>query len=186
MIIHLLMVNGEKNEFVVLSGKDEYLLGREEGDLILGDERASRRHAKLSLGSDGRVKLVDLKSTNGTILNKEKVSEAVLSPEDVFRIGRTIFIFFGAQAENAGEKVPAKVERNRIDVKNRPSHEKSQLSERGKLGSMLLTGWPNNFRALKVEALSNFVDHLDEDQKKSSKRLIAIAKNVEDREDDAA
>src|SRR5689334_11102744 len=42
-----------------------YVLGREEGDIVLGDPACSGRHAELSVGKDGVV-VTDLGSTNGT------------------------------------------------------------------------------------------------------------------------
>jgi hypothetical protein len=225
MIVQLLKTDGENNEFILLSGKDEYLLGREEGDLVLGDERTSRRHALLYRNSEDQLCIRDLKSTNGTIVNKQKVTETVLAPEDTFRLGRTIFIFFSMQIEAEGASIPAGVTRKPINVDaptqgsskkaplkavpSAPSASKStrntgtgtkiplvidprgdgydgpDLVAPGKLGSVLLTTWPDNFRSLKDGALLNFIDHMDEDQKQKSRRLLALAKD-EDSSEDAA
>lgn len=239
MILHLLKTDGETNEFLKLGGKNQYVLGRDQGDLVLGDERCSRKHAMLFLDDRNRVCIRDLKSTNGTIVNKQRVPEAVLSPEDTFRVGRTIFIFFGHELEE-GEADDANVARNTVDwnqageghpapvtkltaarkpaavakpvAKPKPIETNNSgvytpktksetkipimvdpfgddsapnLVDAGAVGSILLSTWPDNFRALNQEKLVNFIEHMDPDQKRKSRRLLELAK-VDEKIDDAA
>lgn len=236
MIVHLLRTDGDTNEFISLSGKDEYVIGREEGDLVLGDERCSRRHAVLCLNENNELVVRDLKSTNGVIVNKKRVPEAVLKPEDTFRLGRTLFLFFGYQLQQGADANGVQISRNPINIGQNPAETKTAvkavpnptpapsqntraggqtqtkakpkggsivtqvpicIDPRGdgseaenqvaptNLGSMLLTTWPDNFRSLQNEAVVNFIDHMDEDQKRKSRRLIAYAK-PDERKDDAA
>lgn len=57
-------------------------------ELVLADPLASRRHARLSARGD-RLVLADLGSTNGTRVNGELASEAVVGPGDRIEIGAT-------------------------------------------------------------------------------------------------
>ena len=56
-------------------------------DLNLDDATVSRRHA-LVLLQDGVAKVVDDRSLNGVEVNGERVREAVLSHNDVIKLGR--------------------------------------------------------------------------------------------------
>jgi anti-anti-sigma factor len=66
---------------------------RSPADVALNDPQVSRRHAQV-LSRGGLFIVVDLGSTNGTILNEQRVSqEEVLSDGDVLRIGDTRLTF---------------------------------------------------------------------------------------------
>jgi pilus assembly protein CpaF len=55
--------------------KDEITIGRVSGnDIVLPKGNVSKRHSKLSL-REGRVEIIDLKSTNGTYVNGKKITE---------------------------------------------------------------------------------------------------------------
>ncbi|RKH27619.1 FHA domain-containing protein [Corallococcus praedator] len=66
-------------------------------DIPLDDDQVSRRHAQLFLDTvAGQVRLRDLGSTNGTLLNGQRLAlqeEAVLRPGDRMRVGATIAVF---------------------------------------------------------------------------------------------
>jgi hypothetical protein len=69
-------------------------LGRgRENDITIADANASRIHLRLSQDATGRWKLVDLDSTNGTILNGRPVSSAILRSGDEITIGTTVLQF---------------------------------------------------------------------------------------------
>jgi len=66
-------------------------------EVVVDDVAASRRHAEIALSPQAdSVKLVDLGSTNGTYLNRQRVGDPVnLQSGDVIRIGQvTIYISF--------------------------------------------------------------------------------------------
>src|SRR5436190_15819562 len=56
--------------------------------LVVNDERASRAHCVIEQVDDG-WQLRDLKSSNGTRLNGDKVDSAKLKPGDIIAIGAT-------------------------------------------------------------------------------------------------
>jgi pSer/pThr/pTyr-binding forkhead associated (FHA) protein len=70
-------------------GADGLVVGRgAEADLRINDPGISRRHAEFRL--DGRqVKVADLGSTNGTLVDGRRVSEAPLRDGSVVRVGST-------------------------------------------------------------------------------------------------
>jgi hypothetical protein len=72
---------------------DRMVIGRLEGSEIqITDPGASRRHAEVRRDGDKYV-LVDLGSTNGTLVNEAPVSEHILEEGDRITIGRTVLEF---------------------------------------------------------------------------------------------
>jgi DNA-binding NtrC family response regulator len=68
--------------------KDEITLGAmEENDVVLRDDTVSRYHCKIIQEDSGYV-LVDLRSTNGTFINKVRIREAYLKPGCTVSVGQ--------------------------------------------------------------------------------------------------
>jgi MoxR-like ATPase len=81
----------------------KYTIGRRpDMDLILEDVRASSAHAELR-PENGAWKIVDLGSSNGTLLNHADVKSATLASGDLIQIGDSVFVFHanGAPAAEA-------------------------------------------------------------------------------------
>jgi S1-C subfamily serine protease len=78
----------EPHEFA----KERVVVGREEGcDILLDDDKVSREHASFSLNPSGRLLVEDLRSTNGTHVNGQRISEPTLiEPQDEVRCGETV------------------------------------------------------------------------------------------------
>jgi diguanylate cyclase (GGDEF)-like protein len=73
--------------------KEEQTIGRsDDSEIRIEDDAASRSHARL-LVKDRRVTLIDLDSTNGTLVNEKAVRELELRDGDLVQIGETIFKF---------------------------------------------------------------------------------------------
>jgi hypothetical protein len=73
--------------------KDRVSIGRlDESDIPLSDPGVSRRHAEVHR-RNGEYVVVDLGSTNGTMVNESAVSEHTLSPGDRITIGRSVLEF---------------------------------------------------------------------------------------------
>jgi hypothetical protein len=69
------------------------MLGRSSAcDVPLDDASASRRHAEIRRRA-GKTVLVDLDSTNGTLVNGRRVREAPLRAGDRITIGTTTIVF---------------------------------------------------------------------------------------------
>src|SRR4051794_19558544 len=68
-----------------------FVLGRQQGsDLVVRDARASRRHLELTPEGEGRVRLRDLVSANGTVVDGRRVEEALLEGGEELRIGDVV------------------------------------------------------------------------------------------------
>jgi pSer/pThr/pTyr-binding forkhead associated (FHA) protein len=61
-------------------------------DFILEAALVSRLHCRLSADPSQQLVVEDLKSTNGTFVNGEKVDRAILKPGDRLAIGRVEFV----------------------------------------------------------------------------------------------
>lgn len=71
-------------------------LGREaSSEIQLFDSEASRSHAEIRVHSDGKCELIDLRSSNGTKVNGNRVARQQLSSGDRIEIGTTLLIFTG-------------------------------------------------------------------------------------------
>jgi hypothetical protein len=57
-----------------------------DNDVVLRDERVSRHHGRIA-GRRGTLLYTDLGSTNGSEVNGERVTEVVLGPGDLIRVG---------------------------------------------------------------------------------------------------
>ena len=77
-----------------LSPGGVYLVGREGADIVLDDEKVSRKHAEIGLYGPGAYMLRDLASTNGTKLNGRRIShKAKLKHTDVISVGDHVLSF---------------------------------------------------------------------------------------------
>lgn len=90
----------------------EAVIGRtEDNDITIEHKSVSRNHAKIVREGD-RVRILDLKSANGVLVNNEEVEQAVLRSGDVVELGRVRMRFVPI-----GEKFvvpPDEIERARI------------------------------------------------------------------------
>ena len=83
--------------------KDRMTIGRNPiNDVVLTDEAVSSQHCYVARRGD-RYILHDLNSTNGTLLNFERITdEAELKSKHVIQIGSCEFMFNGDSEEGAG------------------------------------------------------------------------------------
>jgi FHA domain-containing protein len=90
---------GERGTLVLADGRSvpltqpEVTIGRlAECDVVVDDPGASRQHARIRR-TDGGFELVDLGSTNGTLVNDGPIQEHVLENGDRITIGQTVLEF---------------------------------------------------------------------------------------------
>ncbi|WP_243075964.1 DUF3662 and FHA domain-containing protein [Microbacterium sp. SS28] len=73
--------------------KARTVIGRgSDADITIADAGTSRRHVEI-LWDGSRAMVRDMNSTNGTLLDGRKVSEAALAPDSTVTIGRTDIVF---------------------------------------------------------------------------------------------
>ncbi|MEI6072310.1 MAG: AAA family ATPase [Verrucomicrobiae bacterium] len=80
---------------------------RSDMDVLLEDSLVSGAHAELRCTDEGVWKIVDLGSSNGTLLNGTRVTSASLSPGDIVQIGGTSFLFDGDSASETAKSAAA-------------------------------------------------------------------------------
>jgi len=93
----LLIINGtlQGEEFMI--DKDIFTIGSgPHNDLVLQDSTVSRRHCELQLMSDG-YSIRDFGSTNGTLINGVRVTEAFLNQGTQVQLGNTKVVFCPVQ-----------------------------------------------------------------------------------------
>jgi predicted component of type VI protein secretion system len=90
----LTMMQGPRpNEVQLIEDGLAPILGRStKSDIFVPDARSSRNHCRIEQ-VDGRWKLTDLGSLNGTRVNDEQVTETNLADGDVIRIGSVTYRF---------------------------------------------------------------------------------------------
>jgi predicted Zn finger-like uncharacterized protein len=86
--ISLAIIKGARAGYIYHLEKPYVLIGRGKVDLIIPDKEISRKHVAVEVRND-KIFLRDLGSTNGTIINNEKVSITEISDQVEFRIGQT-------------------------------------------------------------------------------------------------
>lgn len=106
---------GDKQPYlVVLTGKSTGRSWRLEGgsctlgrgsnaDFLLDDDGISRLHARVFIGADGRMRVKDLTSTNGTFVNNERVDVHELKDGDDIRLGSETTIRYALEDETAAK-----------------------------------------------------------------------------------
>ncbi|MEV5832471.1 FHA domain-containing protein [Nocardia sp. NPDC052112] len=66
-----------------------------DNDIVANDLMLSRHHAELRMIGDGRYRIVDLDSHNGTYVNGHRIDSADLSESDLIGMGHTTFRLVG-------------------------------------------------------------------------------------------
>jgi S1-C subfamily serine protease len=102
--------SGEDAGTTVEATGEEFVVGREDGcDLVVRDEKASRRHCALEALPDGRAILTDLGSSNGTFVDGQQIAQpTLLNGGEEIRVGATLITV--STAPGAAPGTPTTVE----------------------------------------------------------------------------
>lgn len=72
--------------------RSETVIGRDPGcDIVLSEKSASARHVRIVRAAGGYFEVEDLDSTNGLIVDGERVRRMTLQDGDIFTVGDTRF-----------------------------------------------------------------------------------------------
>jgi pSer/pThr/pTyr-binding forkhead associated (FHA) protein len=162
MKLKLLIKSKTGTQTVTLADAFSYTLGRKDAEVLIDDPRCSKAHALIYEGPDGSPRLKDLNSSNGTFLNGTKVAESPLNVGDEIRIGGTLVIALECP------QLSTTTETGTGNRRPEPSHKPPSPE--------ILNQWPDNLRSLPKKDLGDFLDFMDEDQKKQSVRLADLMK----------
>jgi len=92
--IHLTVVEGEdKGKTFDITGLGTYTIGRKECDIVLNDEKASRKHASIIIAREDQFAVADLASKNGTFVNGVRLTRRNLQHNDLVRVGNSTLRF---------------------------------------------------------------------------------------------
>ncbi len=90
-------------EFRLGLDRDSTVIGRDARcDIVVDDDGVSRRHARIDKTETGYFELVDLSSTNGTLVEGRGISRMLLLDGDRFVVGDTRFTLHVAQPAEEG------------------------------------------------------------------------------------
>ncbi len=99
-------ISGPLRGAIFRLGQEEVTVGRQPSNhLCIGDVSVSRFHCVIKV-EDGRYKVKDLNSHNGTLVNGNAVSESFLKTGDQLAIGDTVFEFSGDAASPPDLPIP--------------------------------------------------------------------------------
>ena len=91
----LLVIKGHDSgdRYDLTSLKEPLSIGRESGNRVqLNDSEVSRQHAEIRRAEDTFI-ITDLKSSNGTFVNNNRIDRAELSSGDRIQVGRTVLAY---------------------------------------------------------------------------------------------
>ena len=92
--IFLTVIEGnEKGRSFDVTGVGTYTIGRKECDVVLEDDKISRKHASIIIIREGQYAVADLASKNGTFVNGVRLSRRNLQHNDLIRVGSTTLRF---------------------------------------------------------------------------------------------
>jgi FHA domain-containing protein len=92
--IYLTVVEGGmKGESFDVTGIGTYTIGRKECDIVLDDEKVSRKHASIVIIREGQYAVQDLASRNGTFVNGVRLTRRNVQHNDLIRVGDTTLRF---------------------------------------------------------------------------------------------
>jgi hypothetical protein len=103
----LITVSGQRIE---LEKNRSYVLGRGQGcEIVVADMACSRRHARITVGSEGRAALFveDLGSRNGTYVNDARIWDRTAVKDGcLIRIGATIYMLMTDEQRPNEQETP--------------------------------------------------------------------------------
>lgn len=86
------VMEGPDKPLTYVLGKREFYVGRHnQCEVVLHDPQVSRRHLKITETDRGWI-ADDLGSTNGTMVNGQRITREVIAPGDKIQLGQTVLV----------------------------------------------------------------------------------------------
>ena len=82
------IIDGPGRGKVIWMSSGRLIIGRSDADLVLEDQKVSKKHAAIEVYSRTNIFVRDLASTNGTSVNGNQVTKLKLNDGDVIQIGK--------------------------------------------------------------------------------------------------
>jgi len=96
----IVMTGPTAGQTINLEARDHWELGRStDADIVLQESSVSRNHCRLHFLGKDEWKAEDLKSSNGTFLNGERITESILANGDRLQLGSATVLKFVLQDE---------------------------------------------------------------------------------------
>lgn len=111
-----------------------YVIGRLPGaEIHIDDPGVSRRHVRLTRRPDGSIDVADMRSTNGLVVNGQKLERALLSDGDLMSLGPDAVLRLSYRSPDDLESPPS-------DLEMAPAEPRSESSEQQDKVESTLTG----------------------------------------------
>jgi pSer/pThr/pTyr-binding forkhead associated (FHA) protein len=92
--IYLTVIEGDlKGKSFDITGLGTYTIGRRDCDIVLDDEKVSRKHASIIIVQIDKYSVQDLASRNGTFVNGVRLTRRNIQHNDLIRIGNCTLRF---------------------------------------------------------------------------------------------
>jgi diguanylate cyclase (GGDEF)-like protein len=151
----LIIRTKDKDRIYNFQGTKDVIIGRrEDAQIPLEDEQASRNHAKISF-ANGKILVTDLGSTNGTLVNGIPIKERTLEDGDEIIIGASVLQFF--VPTSMGDKSQGITIRTHNYFETRLNEELDRAARYNRPLSLLMIGI--NFRELGKSEQKDSLEH---------------------------
>ena len=92
--VYLTVIEGDlKGKSFDITGIGTYTIGRRDCDVVLDDEKVSRKHASIIIVQADKYSVQDLASRNGTFVNGVRLTRRNIQHNDLIRIGNCTLRF---------------------------------------------------------------------------------------------
>lgn len=93
MNVSLVLVQADGKQREVPIRKPVQIIGRQtDCQVRIPSANVSRHHCELSMSDDGRISVRDLGSSNGTFLNKQRITQSPVKAGDLLCVGGFVFV----------------------------------------------------------------------------------------------
>ena len=99
--MQLIVLDGPQQGLTFNLDQGNVVIGRGKADITIQDNDISRNHASIECFAAGQIFIRDMASTNGTFVNKKRVSYTKIVHGDIIQIGSTVMRFVVGDGQNS-------------------------------------------------------------------------------------